>query len=268
VRAILPLLLVLGQEDAVSPREAAIKLFNGKDLEGFTTWLHDSKREDPRHVFSVRDGLLRISGDGFGYLATARAYRDYRLVVEFKWGARNWRGREKHARDSGIFLHSAGPDGNSFDGQGAFKAAIECQVMQGRVGDLMVIGGKDERGDTLPIRMSVEAAPRRDGQGWVTWKKGGEKVVLERRGRVNWFGIDPDWKDVLDFRGANDVESPRDEWTRVECVCDGDRIAVTVNGVLVNEAFDVFPTRGPILLQAEGSEIFFRTFELHPLKRP
>jgi hypothetical protein len=261
-------LLGLGQEEAVSPREGVLRLFNGKTLEGFSTWLQDSKLDDPRKVFSVQDGMIRISGDGFGYLATERAYRDYRLVVEFKWGARNWRGREKNARDSGIFLHSAGPDGNSFDGKGAFKAAIECQIMQGRVGDLMAIGGKDERGAPVPVRLTGEAAPGRDRDGWPTWKKAGEKVTLERRGRLNWFGVDPDWADVLDFRGRNDVESPRDEWTRVECVCEGRRIAVSVNGTLVNEASEVHPSSGPILLQVEGSEIFFRTVELHPVKKP
>jgi hypothetical protein len=40
---------------------------------------------------------------------------------------------------------------------------------------------------------------------------------------------------------------------------------VELNGVLVNEAFDVFPNAGRILLQCEGSEIFFRRLELRPV---
>ena len=39
-------------------------------------------------------------------------------------------------------------------------------------------------------------------------------------------------------------------------------ITVELNGVKVNEARDVFPRRGKILLQCEGSEIFFRALEL------
>ena len=62
-------------------QEKVVPLFNGKDLSGWTTWLGDAKREDPRGVYSVRDGMIRISGDGFGYLATEKEYRDYRLVV-------------------------------------------------------------------------------------------------------------------------------------------------------------------------------------------
>jgi hypothetical protein len=62
------------------------------------------------------------------------------------------------------------------------------------------------------------------------------------------------------------VEGRKGAWTRVECVCDGDRITVNVNGTVVNEARQVRPSQGPILLQCEGSEVFFRKFELHPLK--
>ena len=44
-----------------------IKLFNGKDLSGWTTWLVDTRTTDPRKVYSVRNGMIRVSGDGFGY---------------------------------------------------------------------------------------------------------------------------------------------------------------------------------------------------------
>jgi hypothetical protein len=266
---LLPLLITAAaRADEVKVPAGPVALFNGKDLAGFHTWLRDTKRDDPRRVFSVTaDGLLRVSGDGFGYLATEKSYRDYRLVAEFKWGTRNWRGREGKARDSGVFLHSQGPDGNSFDGNGAYKAAVECQVMQGAVGDLMLINGRREDGSRVPLRLAARAAPQRDADGWPTWRGDGKPVTLENGGRLNWSGKDPAWRDVLDFRGRADVESPRDEWTRVECVCDADRITVVVNGTVVNEATDVRPQEGPILLQCEGSEVFYRTLELHPLRR-
>ena len=265
MRALLALLCLAPQDGTVAPSQA-IPLFNGKDLSGWTTWLVDSKRDDPRGVYSVRDGMIRISGDGFGYLATEKGYRDYRMVVEFKWGRKNWQGREKNGRDSGLFLHSVGPDGNSVDGKGAFRCAIECQVMQGRVGDLMLIKGKDEAGKPIPVGFTAETAPGRDREGWPTWKKGGEKLALSQTGRLNWWGIDADWKDALDFRGKADVESAGEEWTKVECVCEGRRISVSVNGIKVNEATDCAPQAGRILLQCEGSEIFFRKVELHPLR--
>src|SRR5262249_55941051 len=58
--------------EPITPKEV-IHLFNGKDLSGLSTWLKDTKREDPRKVFSVTDGQIHISGDGFGYVGTTKA---------------------------------------------------------------------------------------------------------------------------------------------------------------------------------------------------
>ena len=66
------------------PVTQSIKLFNGRDLAGFRSYLKDSGREDPRQVFSVVDGQIRISGESAGYLATDREYRDYLLTLEYR----------------------------------------------------------------------------------------------------------------------------------------------------------------------------------------
>lgn len=237
----------------VSPKEA-VALFNGKDLSGLTPWLRDTRREDPRRVFSVRDGVLHLSGDGFGYVATDKEYRDYRLVVEYKWGARTDGG--KYVRNSGILLHATGPDGGA--GKGTWMSSLECQLAQGCVGDLIVIRGKD------PVTITVDTAPGPDKRP--RWKPGGTPTVSTGK-QIWWNEHDPDFRELLDTRGKNDVESPPGEWTRVECVCEGKRIQVFVNGKQVNEAYDVSPSAGKILLQTEGFEIFFRKFEIHPLKK-
>ena len=245
-----------------------IPLFNGTNLAGLTTWLVDTKHSDPRRVFTVTNGLLRISGEGLGYLATEQRYRDYELRVEFRWGHTNWPwgNRIGAARDSGIFLHASGPHGNSHDGKGAFMAAIECQIMQGAVGDLLLIRGNAADGSLIAPSITVEAAVARDTEGWPAWQPGGPPVTLQRWGRVNWRNKSPGWRDMIDFRGPNDVETP-DGWTALRCLCAGDRIEVFVNGAQVNAARNVVPDEGRILLQCEGSEIFFRRVELHPLQR-
>ena len=251
----------------ISPANGIVRLFNGTNLNGFHTWLVDTRRADPRQVFSVTNGMIRISGDGLGYLGTAQTYRDYRLIVEFKWGKKNWSWGDRigKARDSGIFLHAVGPDGNSHDGKGAFMAAIECNVFQGATGDFLLIRGHAADGSPISPRLTAEVAEPRDTDGWFTRQKSGRRQRLETWGRVNWSKKDSQWKDVLDFRGVRDVESPPDEWTRVECVCEADRITILVNGTTVNQASSVSPSSGRILLQCEGSEIFFRRVELHPL---
>ena len=267
--------------EPMAPHEV-IQLFNGRDLSGWTTWLVDTKHEDPRGVFSVQDGKIHISGDGFGYLGTTRAFKDYRLVAEVKWGSRNYRTRIGMARDSGIFLHSVGPEGNTYDrgwgsrerntgpdiSNGAYKAAVECQVMEGGVGDLLLIHGRYADGGKVPVSLTASAVTREVADDYAKYQfdPKADKLTLGNAA-LAWLDKDTAWRDVPGFRGRRDVESPLGEWTRIECVCEGGRITNFVNGKRVNEADEVFPAAGKILLQCEGSEIFFRKIELHPLAK-
>ncbi len=247
---------------AIRPTEV-IRLFNGRNLDGFYTWLRDTKHEDPRHVFQVENGVIHISGNGYGGLITQRAYRDYHLVAEFKWGDKTWEPRKDRARDSGILLHCVGPDGNAPGG--TWMASIECQIIEGGVGDFIVVGGNDADGKPIPVSLTCHVSRDRDGE-WV-WNPKGERKTFTG-GRINWYGRDPDWKDVLGFRGPQDVDSPHGQWTRLDVTCDGGHIRIQVNGVLVNEGFDATPRAGKLLFQTEGAEIFFRRIELHPLAQP
>ncbi len=244
---------------AIRPTEV-IRLFNGKDLTGFTTWLKESKHEDPKRVFRVTDGLLHITGDGYGYIRTNDSYRDYKLVAEFKWGPRTWEPRKDKAKDSGILVHCVGPDGNYSD---TWMASIEYQLIEGGFGDFILVRGTYEDGSPVPVALSAATIKDRDGEN--VWNPKGEKQRFTR-GRINWYGRDPDWKDVLGFRGKQDVEKPDGEWNLCEIVCQGGHIRAYVNGVLVNEGFDAFPSAGQILIQTEGAECFLRKLELHPLE--
>jgi hypothetical protein len=231
-------------------------LFNGRDLTGFYGWLRGTKYEDPKKVFSVQDGAIRITGDDHGYLATEREYADYHLTVEYRWGTQTYGSRT--VRNSGLLLHATGADGN----RSPWMSSIECQLAQGCAGDLIVIRGKDEAGSVVPVTIASETVLGPDGR--TRWKKGGERRVYSGR-QFWWSDHDPEFKELIDTRGRWDVESPLGEWTRAECICQKDRITILINGHTVNEAVDVWPTRGKILLEAEGFEIFFRKVELRPL---
>lgn len=239
-------------EDPVRPDEV-IKLFSKDSLKGFDTWLKDSARNDPKKVFSIQDGVLHVSGEGLGYLATVRPYRDYRLVGEFRWGKRTDGG--KYVRNSGILLHAQGEHGSA---GGVWMPSIECQLAQGCVGDLIPIPGKSQR---VEFKSDVVFGPDKRPR----WKKGGESKTFTGR-QLWWSDHDPDFKELLDTRGKNDVESPLGEWTKIEIECRGKQIAVSVNGKQVNAAYDASPGAGRILFQCEGFEIDFRNFEIRPLK--
>lgn len=122
------------------------ELFDGNTLLGWQPWLRGSGPADPRGGFTVTNRQLRISGDGMGYLVTCESFRDFHLVVEWRWGQTNrYPERVGKARDSGIFVHVTGPDGNSHDGTGAFRAGLEHNLMEGAVGDLLLIRGNAAR---------------------------------------------------------------------------------------------------------------------------
>ncbi|RPI21052.1 MAG: DUF1080 domain-containing protein [Acidobacteria bacterium] len=247
----------LRASDPPSPKQptAPLVLFNGKNLDNFYTYLKTSRYEDPKGVFRVVDGQIRISGEDWGAITTRDAFRDYHLIVEWKWGGATFEPRKNAARDSGILVHGVGADGAA--GQ-CWLESIEHQVIEGGCGDIILVAGANRPS------LTVEARSGEDRQ--LYWKPG-DKAVTRDQGRFNWFGRDPQWKDVLGFRGRSDVEKPVGEWNRSEVVCDGSSIVNIVNGVVVNHGTNCSHTAGKIQIQSEGAEIIVRRVELRPVDK-
>lgn len=245
-------------------------LFNGKSLDGFYTWLVDSQREDPRQVFTTTAGQIRISGEGLGYLATREVFTEYDLRLEFRWGSKNWSwgNRLGKAKDSGVFLHATGPDGNSIDGDGAFMAAIECNIFQGATGDFLLIRGHKPDGSLISPQVKTRASPEKDSDGWITWDPAGQETTVETWGRINWKEKSPDWKDIENFRGTSDREAHYGTWNTLECLVRSDSITIRLNDETINRITPIYPKAGKILLQCEESEIFFRHVEIRELSSP
>ena len=233
--------------------------FNGKDLAGLYTYLRENKYEDPNKVFSVKDGMLVISGQEWGGITTKDTFHDYHLVTEWKWGERQWelllKGLDRPkgcARDAGILVHAVGADGAAY---GHWLESVEVQIIEGGVGDFLLVGGKGQPGLTCEVR--------KDGKQ-LYYHPGGESVA-KRGGRINWWGRDPNWQDKSGYRGPSEVEKPHGEWNRLEVLCDGDNITTILNGVVVNAGTKSKEKAGKIQLQSEGAEIIFRKFEVRPL---
>ena len=253
VLVVVSLAAALGAQPPAAVRVTApIHLFDGRSLDGWYTWTKEGRYDDPKGVFSVRDGVLRISGEDWGGIATKAAYRDYRLVVEWKWGAATWGERKAAARDSGILVHGVGADGVA---SGVWLESIEAQIIEGGTGDLILVAGKNQPAFTVTAR--------REGDQ-LYWDALGPTHRMTD-GRLNWFGRDPGWKDVLGFRGRADVEKPAGEWNRQEVVADGDALTSIVNGVTVARATASSHREGKIQIQSEGAEILVRSVELLPL---
>jgi hypothetical protein len=255
-------------------------LWNGKDLSEWTTWMRqpeptsdvpglargaDGKYtepigsgRDPLKVFSVSPDLdgrpaIRISGEVFGELRTRRSFRNYHLKLQFKWGDKKWppRDRPATARDSGLLYHvhaAPGAEGR------VWARSIELQIQEHDVGDLYAIGSA----------IAVRAKPRP-----------GTQLAL--------YDYDPagEWTFFSQSQGAAgrcvkqpDNEKPTGEWNTVELICFGPESLHIVNGKVVmrlhsptriDAAAPALVTSGPIILQSEGAEIFYRDIAIRPI---
>ncbi len=119
--ALLPLL-------AVSAPAQTSSLFNGTDLAG---WHVDVPAADtsPRlpSPFAMRNGQLHIAGEPRGHLITDAVYRNYRLVVEYRFpGAPG---------NAGVLVHASRPRAL----YAMFPKSIEVQMESGNAGDFWCI---------------------------------------------------------------------------------------------------------------------------------
>ncbi len=254
---------------AITPKEV-IPLFNGKDLSGFTTWLAKLGPVDPDRVFTVVhqiDGApaIRMSGQHYGGIITRERYQNYQLVAEFRWGSITWDPRRNATRDSGILFHCQGDPGNNTpDFLAPWMRSIEYQFIEGGTGDIILVGGY-ERGQSELLFPTMKS---RVTPGTRRWNPDGVLGDFGKgKNRTDCRYKDPSWKDLLGFRGPNDLEKPVGEWNRVEVIVDGGHLTYFLNGTQVNEALECSLKEGRLLFQTEGAELFFRRIELHPLKR-
>jgi hypothetical protein len=147
MRSSVRLALVLALVPTAARPAETIRLFNGRDLAGWSHFLVDPKVE-AADVWSVRDGVLVCKGEPLGHLHTNAEYTSFRLVVEWRW-APGAAARLGKAPNSGVLLRVNGePKG--------VPRAYEAQLRAGDAGDLYGFWGMPLEGD---------AARRREAKG-------------------------------------------------------------------------------------------------------
>lgn len=119
--------MLITSTSAFSQKEKKIRLFNGKDLKNWAFTLKDAT-VDPATVFTVKDRVIHIKGDPFGYMRTKDAYSDYTLHVEWRYPG--------VLSNSGVFVHGQSPDT-------IWLKCIECQLKAGNAGDFVCMNGAD-----------------------------------------------------------------------------------------------------------------------------
>jgi hypothetical protein len=255
-------------------------LWNANDLDGWTTWMQRPEPtsnvpglardangrytepigsgRDPLKVFSVQRDVddrpaIRISGEAFGELRTTRSFSNYHLKLQFKWGEKKWPPRDGATvqRDSGLLYHvhaAPGAEGRTW------ARSIELQIQERDVGDLYAVGSA----------IAVKAKPRPGAQP--------TEYIYDPSGTWTYFS------QIAGQSGRcikqPDNERPSGEWNTVELVCFGEDCIHIVNGKVVMRLFR--PTRidtpvpttitsGPIILQSEGAEVFYRDITIRSI---
>jgi Domain of Unknown Function (DUF1080) len=255
-------------------------LWNGKNLDGWTTWMREPEPtsdvpglargadgkytepigsgRDPLKVFTVVSNVdgrpaIRVSGEAFGELRTTRSLENYHLKFQFKWGEKKWppRNGPETKRDSGLLYHVHAAPGQ--DGR-VWARSIELQIQEGDVGDLFAVGSTiavraKERPNTNPTLFDYDPTAE-----WMYFTQS-----HRQQGRVI---------------KQPDNEKPTGEWNTVELIAFGADAIHIVNGKVVMRLRDprridgdtpAPVTSGPIILQSEGAEVFYRDIQFRPL---
>ena len=248
---------------------SAIRLFNGRDLAGFYSYLGSGagggkpagRNQDNSHVFSVRNGALVVSGETPGVLVSKREFSDYYLKLQYRWGEKTWPPKEDRARSSGVLLHCHGRDGAV---KRAYPLSVRCDLVEGSSGDLAPYGGADNE-----VNISVQARRHEfvnaDKYKQLYCYEPGQPVVTLATGYIKRNPVDLDWRDTLGYNSAQDIERPHGQWNDLECVCLGNRVTVRLNGRVVNDVVTNLSV-GKIAFQSHYAAILFRDVVLQPLK--
>jgi len=233
-----------------------VPLFNGKTLDGWTAYAREPAPA-AQNLFEVIDGTLHAypnAKDGstqpIGYVVTNAEYANYRLSLEYKWGTGKFvpRAEPDMARDAGVLFHVHSPDT-------IWPAGAECQIQEGDTGDAWLVH----------TRATSRVHP--DTMGY--WPAGHANGVAVTKGEVPNV-----YRRFLRYYCH---EQPG--WNHVEVVARGDQATYYVNGHLVNEVTALKRwdegtqswqplTKGRILLQAEGAEIYYRNVTIQALDAP
>jgi hypothetical protein len=208
----LKLLLALSSILGLTACDNQISLFNGKNLDGWTCYLADATPTSS--VYSVKDGAINIKGNPFGYIHTDKKYSNFKLQLKWRY--------VKEEGNSGIFVFVQ-------DEKKIWPNAIECQLMKGRNGDFVLLGGSDIAEFKTP-----EGTPR------------------------------PKFPVVKRF--CDDGIKPAGQWNTADIVCKDGTIEVKMNGILKNKGTKSMHKTGYIALQSEGAEIEFKDIKLTPIK--
>jgi len=115
--------------------QSTIKLFNGKNLNGWYAYESESgKHKNAAVVFKADEQMIRLYGAKAGYLMSKRSFHNFQLTVEYKWNTDSAFARKSSSKNSGVMylVPSATPDT-------LWPKGIQFQIKEGFTGDFVLL---------------------------------------------------------------------------------------------------------------------------------
>lgn len=135
--AVMSLAAILAVSTAVAAAQPNDNLlFDGRDLTTFRFVFLD-RSTNPNQTFVAANGLLRITGSPFGYMYTARSYRNFVLRYDWRYTP-NGLGPEDMKLASGVLIHIQDPARGTAGG--LWPPSIQVQGMNREAAKLVEIG--------------------------------------------------------------------------------------------------------------------------------
>lgn len=253
-----------------APKESGWKpLFNGKDFSGWYIISGAGKKnEDPNHLFQIHEGMVHMYKDATdgskqpsGYIVTETEFSNYHLRFQYKWGTKKFGGKVNAKRDAGLLYHVIGKDG-------VWPKSVECQIQEGDTGDIFTVHTRVTTTVDPKSTNSVSNVVTNSTTGEVKTNHVSHPVFKdEANGGVTCVqGVSTGIRRVM-----KNPENERKGWNTVEVIVRGDSSTHIVNGKVNNKILHlehmvdnqwVPLTKGKILLQQEGAEVFYRNIEI------
>jgi len=127
MRCLLPVLAAFALSAALAPAAETRDLFPGG---GFTGWEFVGNPATDIATLCTRraDGVIAVTGQPVGFIATTAAHKNYRLHAEWRWPGKPGNG--------GVLVHiSSGPKDR------AWPLCFQVQTKHGAAGDLLPMAG-------------------------------------------------------------------------------------------------------------------------------
>ena len=110
-------------------------LFNGTNLNGWYAYTATEKKpENAQDIYPVSDHMIRFHGEKVGYLMSNKSYKNFELIVDYRWNIETQYHRNDNKKNSGVMYNipTDAPDV-------LWPRGIQFQVKEGATGDFVLL---------------------------------------------------------------------------------------------------------------------------------